>query len=244
VVRPEWAAVTPLGPDQNLRFWGIGDQIATLLFAPLLMGAVIARQRLGWVGFAVFSLLGLFVMTDNRLGANGGGAIGLGLALAVLGARLSRRGLLALVGAVTASAAIVFAIVQHGLASPGPNHLRSAFGSGIAGFLHVAANRVPLVYAPAVHEWALTLPLTVLLVAGGVLAFRVTPTRAARDLLIALATGLIASLLINDATGFMLGAGIACASAVARFAPSGAPVRLPVLSRVRATSAAGESRPR
>jgi hypothetical protein len=240
VSRPEWAAVTPLGPDQNLRFWGIGDQIATLLFAPLLMGAVIARQRLGWLGFAVFSLLGLFVMTDNRLGANGGGAIGLGLALAVLGVRLSRRGLVAFLGALTATGAIVFMIVQHGLASPGPNHLRSAFGSGIGGFLNVAVNRVPLVYAPAVHEWPLTLPLTVLLIACGVLAFRVTRARAARDLLLALATGLIASLLINDATGFMLAGGIACASAVARFAPTGAPVRVPLLSRVRAARAVTE----
>src|SRR5262249_18518621 len=33
--RPEWAAVTPLGPDQNLRFWGIGDRIPTRLLAPL-----------------------------------------------------------------------------------------------------------------------------------------------------------------------------------------------------------------
>ena len=107
------------------------------------MGAVIARQRLGWIGFTAFSLFGLFVMTDNRLGANGGSAIGLGLALAVLGARLSRRGLPAFVGALTATAAIVLAIVQHGLASPGPNHLRSAFGSGITGFLDVAVNRVP-----------------------------------------------------------------------------------------------------
>jgi hypothetical protein len=232
VKRPEWAAVTPLGPDQNLRFWGIGDQIGTLLFAPLLMGAVIARQRLGWIGFTVFSLFGLFVMTDNRLGANGGGAIGLGLALAVLAARLSRRGLPAFVGALTATAAIVLAIVHHGLASPGPNHLRSAFGSGIGGFLDVALNRVPLVYAPAVHEWPLTLPLAVLMVASGVLAFHVTRSRAARDLLLALATGVIASLFINDATGFMLAGGIACASAVARFAPSGAPIRLPVLSRL------------
>src|SRR5262249_44778653 len=151
-------------------------------------------ERLGWVGFALFSLLGLFVMTDNRLGANGGGAIGLGLALAVLGVRLSRRGLAALIGALTASGAIVLAIVQHGLASPGPNHLRSAFGSGITGFLDVAVNRVPLVYAPAVHDWPLTLPLTVLLVVSVVLAFRVTRARAARDLLLALATGLIASL--------------------------------------------------
>jgi len=240
VTRPEWAAVTPLGPDQNLRFWGIGDQIGTLLFAPLLMGAVIARQRLGWLGFTVFSLLGLFVMTDNRLGANGGGAIGLGLALAVLGARLSRRGLLAFVSALTVTGALVFATVQHGLASPGPNHLRSAFGSGVSGFLDVAVNRVPLVYAPAVHEWPLTLPLAVILAACGVLAFRVTRTRTARDLLLALATGLIASLLINDATGFMLAGGIACASAVARFAPSGGPVRWPVLSRLRAAAAASD----
>ena len=236
--RPEWAAVTPLGPDQNLRYWGIGDQIGTLLFAPVLVGAVIARQRLGWVGFLAFSLLGLFVMTDNRLGANGGGAIGLGLALAVLGARLSRRGLVALVGSVAASAAIVLAIVQHGLASPGPNHLRSAFGSGVTGFLDVAAHRVPLVYAPAVHDWPLTLPLALLLIASCVLAFRVTRARAARDLLVALTVGLVASLLINDATGFMLAAGIGCSSAVARFAPTGARIRLPVVARLRAATSA------
>ena len=231
--RPGWAAITPLGPDQNLRFWGIGDQIATLLLAPLLMGAVIARQRLGWLGFAAFSLLGIFVMTDNRLGANGGGAIGLGLALALLGVRLSRRGLLAIVGAVAAAAAIVLAIVQHGLASPGPNHLRSAFGHGISGLLRVAANRVPLVYTPAMHDWPLTLPLALLLIASGVLVFRVTRARAARDLLCALSAGLIASLLVNDATGFMLTAGIACASAAARFTPTGAPIRWLELSRTR-----------
>jgi hypothetical protein len=233
--RPEWAAVTPLGPDQNLRFWGIGDQIATLLFAPLLTGAVIARQRLGWLGFTALSLLGLFVMTDNTLGANGGGAIGLGLALALLGARLSRRGVLAVVGTLAAAATIVLAIVRHGLASPGPNHLRSAFAHGIGGFLHVAGNRVPLVYSPAVHDWPLTLPLALLLLASGMLAFRVTRVRAGRDLLLALAAGLIASLLVNDATGFMLAAGIGCAAAVARFTPTGAPIRLLVHSRLRAT---------
>jgi hypothetical protein len=235
--RPEWAAITPLGPDQNLRYWGIGDQIATLLLAPLLLGAVIARQRLGWFGFLAFALLALFVMTDNRLGANGGGAIGLGLALALLGARLSRRGLLALVGAVGTAAVIVLAIVQHGLSSPGPNHLRSAFGNGLTGFVDVAAHRVPLVYAPAVHDWQLTLPLAILLVTSGVLAVRVTHARPGRDLLFALAAGVIASLLINDATGFMLTAGIACTSAVARFTPTGARVRLRVLSSVRAARA-------
>jgi hypothetical protein len=245
--RPGWPAITPLGPDQNLRFWGIGDQIATLLLGPLLMGAVIARQRLGWVGFTAFSLLGLLVMTDNRFGANGGGAIGLGVALALLGARLSRRGLYAIVGASAAAAATVLAIVNHGLASPGPNHLRSAFGHGVAGLLRVAANRVPLVYTPAVHDWPLTLPLALLLIASGVLALRVTRARVARDLLLALAAGLIASLLVNDATGFMLAAGIGCASAAARFTPTGTPIRWLELSHARlprADEMPAESRPR
>jgi hypothetical protein len=241
--QPAWAAVTPLGPDQNLRFWGIGDQIGTLLFAPLLMGAVIARQRLGWLAFLAFSLFGIFLMTDNRLGANGGGAIGLGLALAVLGARLSRRGLLALVALLTASAAIVLAIVKHGLASPGPNHLRSAFGNGIMGFIDVAAHRVPLVYAPALHDWPLTLPLAVLFIASGVLAYRVTRSRSARDLLFAMTVGLVASLLVNDATGFMLIAGIACAAAVARFTPTGDRIRILARSRVRAPAPAANELP-
>lgn len=240
--RPEWAAVTPLGPDQNLRFWGIGDQIATLLFAPLLMGAVVARQRLGWSGYITFSLLGLFVMTDNRLGANGGGAIGLGFALALLGARLSRRGALAMVGAVAGAAVIVLAIVDRGLASPGPNHLRSAFGHGIGGLLRVAANRAPLVYTPALHDWPMTLPLTLLLIASGVLAFRVTRARTSRDLMLSLAAGLIASLLVNDATGFMLAAGIGCTSAVARFSPTGQQLRfLQLQTLVRASRTGTES---
>lgn len=236
-VRTEWAAVTPLGPDQNLRFWGIGDQIATILFAPLLMGAVIARHRLGLIGFAAFSFLGLLVMTDNRLGANGGGAIGLGLALAVIAPRLSRRRWVSFLAALTAATVVVFEIVRRGLASPGPNHLRSAFGQGIQGFIDVAAHRVPLVYQPAVHDWPLTLPLALILAVSLVLAFRSSRARASREILIALVVGLVASLGINDATGFMLSAGIGCTWAVARFVPTGEPVRVrirvPVFSSLR-----------
>jgi len=98
------------------------------------------------------------------------------------------------------------------------------------------------------RDWPLTLPLAILLIGSGVLVFRTTRARVARDLFVALAAGLIASLLINDATGFMLVAGIACASAIARFTPTGARVRPWVLMRVRAAPSiarsAGESSPR
>jgi hypothetical protein len=172
-------------------------------------------------------------MTDNRFGANAGGAIGLGFALALLAGRLSRRGPLTIAGALTASGAVVLAIVEHGLNAPGPNHLRSAFGHGLQGFIDVAVNRVPLVYTPAVRDWPLTLPLAVLLVASGVLALRLTRAHAARDLLLALAAGIAASLLVNDATGFMLAGGVACACAIARFTPTGTPIRWLELARFR-----------
>src|SRR5436305_15061926 len=100
--RPEWQAINPFGPTQNSRFWGIGNQVETLLLAPLLAGAVLARRRFGVAGFLLFGFFGLVEMTDNRLGADGGGAILLGVALPVLGwrpFRLRLAGFLALLAA-------------------------------------------------------------------------------------------------------------------------------------------------
>src|SRR5438309_201758 len=61
VTRPEWQAVNPFGPTQNSRFWGIGNQIETLLLAPLLAGAFLARRRFGIVGFVLFGVFALAV---------------------------------------------------------------------------------------------------------------------------------------------------------------------------------------
>ena len=123
VTRPEWQAVNPFGPTQNSRFWGIGNQIETLLLAPLLAGAFLARRRFGIVGFAVFGVFGLVVMTDNRLGSDGGGAIALGIALAVLGARLFKLGVRGFVGLLASAAAAVLWIVSQRARPPGPEPL-------------------------------------------------------------------------------------------------------------------------
>ena len=135
VTRPEWQAVNPFGPTQNSRFWGIGNQIETLLLAPLLAGAFLARRRFGILGFILFGVFGLVVMTDNMLGADGGGAIALGVALAVLGTRLFKLGVRGFVGLLASAALAVLWIVSRGLATPGPNHLRSAFADHGAGLL-------------------------------------------------------------------------------------------------------------
>jgi hypothetical protein len=223
--RPEWQAVNPFGPTQNSRFWGFGNQVETLLLAPLLAGAFLARRRFGLLGFVVFGVLGLVVMTDNRLGADGGGAIVLGIALAVLGARLFRLGVSGFAGLLASAAVAVLWIVSRGLQQPGPNHLRSAFSNDGGGLLASLQSRVTLSYVPALHSWQLVAPLLLVLAAAFALAWRSARQQSTRDVLLALGVAIVTSLLINDSAAYELAAGIAVVGAFARFAPAPAPAR-------------------
>jgi hypothetical protein len=243
--RPEWQAVNPFGPTQNSRFWGIGNQIETLLLAPLLAGAMLARRRFGLLGFAIFGVFGLFVMTDNRLGADGGGAIVLGIALAVLGARLFRLGPSGFIGLLASAALAVLWIVSRGLAQSGPNHLRSAFSSGGGGLLRSLESRVPLSYVPALHQWQLVVPLLLALAISFALAWRGARQRATRDILLAFGVAIATSLLINDSAAYELAAGIAVVGAFARFAPGPATagVRVRAPAKLEAEPVPGEAPP-
>lgn len=231
--RPEWVAVTPLGPTQNSRFWGIGNQLETLLLAPLLTGAAICARRFGVLGFAAFGALGLFLMTDNRFGSDGGGAIVLGLALALVGAtmlQLGRRGFFLLLGA---SAAVVLKVVSSNLASAGPDHLRSAFGHGFSGLWAVVENRVPLSYMPAIHNWPLVMPLALWFLVTFAASLYVARRRPTRDFVLTLGVAMIASLLVNDSAMYELTGGVAVLGSLVRFAPAPA-VPITVTSLVRA----------
>jgi hypothetical protein len=230
VTRPEWQAVNPFGPTQNSRFWGIGNQVETLLLAPLLAGAFLARRRFGILGFVLFGFFGLVVMTDNRLGADGGGAIALGIALAVLGARLFKLGARGFVGLLASAAFAVLWIVSRGLAQPGPNHLRSAFADHGAGLVSSLASRVPLSYMPALHAWQMVVPLLFVLAVAFALAWRHARERSTQDLLLAFGVAIVTSLLVNDSAAYELTAGIAVVGAFARFAPAPAPARARVLA--------------
>ena len=230
--RPEWVALTPLGPTQNSRFWGIGNQLETLLLAPLLAGVTIAARRFGIVGFAAFSLLSLVLVTDNRFGSDGGGAIVLGVAFAFLGARILRLGARGFTTLLLAAAAVVLALVSFGLHTPGPNHFRSAFGHGFSGLLAVARNRVPLSYAPTLHNWPLVLPLALWFAAALAFAIYWARQRTTRDLVFALGLAIVTSLLVNDSATYELTGGVAALAALVRFAPQVSPMRVTALARL------------
>jgi hypothetical protein len=230
--KPEWVALTPLGPTQVSRFWGIGNQLETLLLAPLFAGVVIAARRFGFVGFAAFSVLSLVLLTDNRFGSDGGGAIVVGVAFAFLGARTLRLGARGFVTLLLASAAIVLALVSFGLNAPGPNHFRSAFGHGLSGLLAVARNRVPLSYAPAVHDWPLVLPLALWFAFALAIAVYWARARATRDLVYALGLAIVTSLLVNDSATYELTGGVAALAALVRFTPQVRPLAVTALARL------------
>ena len=232
-VRPEWVAITPLGPTQNSRFWGVGNQLETLLLAPMLAGAALARRLFGTAGFAAFAVLTLVTVTGNRFGSDGGGAIVFGVAFAFLGARLLRVGVRGFVTMLLAAATAVLAIVWLDLRSPGPDHLRSAFGRGLSGLAASLGSRVPLSYAPAVHDWTLVLPLAISFLVTLAIAIKVTRPRVGRDITLALGVAVPVSLLVNDSAAYVLAGGVACAAAVARFAPTYQPLFRPVLAWAR-----------
>ncbi len=234
VRQPEWLAVTPLGPTQNSRFWGIGNQLETLLLAPILAGAAIAGRRFGVLGFTLFGVLGLVLMTDNRLGSDGGGAIVLGVALAYLGARTFRFGVRGFALLLAAAAALVLKIVSSNLAAAGPNHLRSAFGNGLSGIWAVARDRVPLSYVPALDNWTVVMPLAIWFVVSFAVALYVARRRSTRDLVLTLGVAIVTSLLVNDSAMYELTGGVAVIGSIFRFAPApAAPFRLRSLVRLR-----------
>jgi hypothetical protein len=233
VVRPAWVAITPLGPTQNSRFWGIGNQLETLLLAPLIAGSALAARRHGVVGFTAFAVFGLVLITDNRLGSDGGGAAVFGVALAITGARtlgLGRRGLLTL---LLANATVALGVISLNLRLPGPNHLRSVFSHGLGGVTTVFANRVPLAYAPALHQQLPVLaPLAAFFLLVLVFSIRASSGRT-RDLVIAAFCAIVTSLLLNDSAAYVLAGGAAVLAALAKFT-----VPLPTVALARVSKVA------
>jgi len=131
-----------------------------------------------------------------------------------------------------AAAAVVLALVSFGLHASGPNHFRSAFGHGFSGLLAVARNRVPLSYAPTLHNWPLVLPLALWFVAALAFAVYWARGRATRDLVFALGLAIVTSLLVNDSATYELTGGVAALGALVRFTPTASPIRLTSLARL------------
>ena len=130
---PESVALSPFGPSQAGRFYGVSNLLETMLLVPAILGPAL----LGRIGVAVAGL-SLVAVAGSRFGADGGGLLVLLAAYATLlvrtrGVRLDVRRVAALVVAGVAAAIVLvglsFALV-HGLIAGFA--VIAVFGAGLA----------------------------------------------------------------------------------------------------------------
>ena len=195
-----WVALSPLGPTQNARFYGLSNLLATLLLVPALAGAVLLGRRFGMWAFVGVAALSLVTVGGSSFGADGGGAVVLLVAFLVLAALehgLDRR--LAIGGAAVA---VVLALA---LALGGSSHVTDALSDGPGGLAEDLARRVQLSFERATAGWGIAL-----LVFGGIAALVVLAFRERRPVLLSLLAALGVSLIVNDSPNDVVIAGLAC----------------------------------
>ena len=190
---PETNALAAIGPhpDGGVRFFGVTNQVETLLLAPVLAAAATSRRWLVAVG-----LLALVALGWSRAGADGGGVLVL---LAGLGALVMQDGLrrvsvvrIALAGAGVLGLALLLVAVDAGLG--GSSHVTTAVGGGPSGLADDLGRRLDVSWAGATASWHAGLFCAVGVAALVAIAVRSPGHRATTAFLVALAV----SLVVND----------------------------------------------
>ncbi|MCZ7590401.1 MAG: c-type cytochrome [Gaiella sp.] len=227
---PEAVALSPFGPSQAGRFYGVSNLLETMLLLPAILGAAL----LGRLGVALAGVA-LVAVAGSRFGADGGGLLvllaGYGtLLVRTHGVRLGVRG----VGAL-AAAAVLSALLLVGLdaAVGGSSHVTRAVGDGPGAVLGDVADRLELsarrTFGAIGPAFAVIASFVVLVV--------VATWKPRRPLTDAVLAALLVSLVVNDTPGDVVGFGAVVAFVIRRFedgSARGAPahlVRLPAMRR-------------
>jgi hypothetical protein len=187
-----WVALSPLGPTQNARFYGLSNLLATLLLVPALAAASLAFRALGWWAFGGIAAVALGVVASSRLGADGGGALALAAGYCALAAALLPRGRRLRAGAIAAACAA--AAVAVAVAAGPATHVTETIGEGPSAVAGEVVDRLRLSWLRATERWEVATAIATSLVALAVLVAR----GPRRPLAIACAVAITASLVVND----------------------------------------------
>jgi hypothetical protein len=194
-------ALSPFGPTQNSRYFGLSNLLETMLLVPALGGAALLFRRFGWIAFAGTALLAFVTVAGNRFGADGGGAIVLAGGFAVLAVLLYGGGRRALGIAVGASLALALGLVALDAATGASSHVTEALKGGPTGLAGDLGERVELSWERATGDWYVALAVALML---AVFVFLVVRTlrrpNALRESPVALsvAAAIAVSLVVND----------------------------------------------
>jgi hypothetical protein len=194
-------SLSPLGPTQNSRFYGVSNLLETLLLVPALAGAALLTRRFGPLAFAGVALVTLLAVAGDRFGADGGGAIVLGVGFAVLAVELAGGGRRAFGIGLAAAAALVAILVGVDAATGGSSHVAESVRDGPGALAADLRDRAVLSFERATVSWFVALVVVIAVVAIVVLLVRLLRSEvspAERAVPVALAAAVLTSLVVND----------------------------------------------
>jgi mono/diheme cytochrome c family protein len=212
-IDPETVALSPFGPSQSGRFYGINNLLETMLLAPALLGAALLGRRAG----ILVAALAFVTIGGNRFGADGGGIVVLAVAYLVLWLRLRGERLTWRLAGLVAAGAIALALVLLGLdaATGGSSHVTDAVGDGPVALARDIADRIEI----SVRRTAAGVGATVVVLGSLAILVAVALRSRRSAVLDAFLVGIAVSLVVNDSPGDVLGMGAAIAIALARYTP-------------------------
>ena len=177
---PTTASFATIGPAHHGRFYGMTNQVETMLLAPALAAGLFAAP------------LALVTVAWSKAGADGGGAVTYLTGYAVLALRsyghvTLRRAAVAAVAVVV----IAFAVVGVDAATGGSSHVTHSIGGGLPGDL--------------AHRWRLSwdnatknVGLIIMFVSGVLLLVAVALARPRPAVVDAMLAALVVSFVVND----------------------------------------------
>ena len=191
-VRPEWNALAVIGPhpDGGGRFYGVTNEVETLLLPPaLVLGALVGVRFLPVVGLALAAGI-----TASRIGADGGGLVVYLAGFLVLWLRLRRVPALRAAAATAVAAGAALLLVGIDAATGGSSHVTKAVGGGPGSVLGDLGHRLHLSGASIASTWN-----SALLFALGIVGLVVLALQRPRSALLdAYLLALAVSFLVND----------------------------------------------
>jgi hypothetical protein len=195
-----WVALSPFGPTQNARFFGLSNLLETMLLVPAFVGAYLLGKRFGLAGFGVTAVLTLITVGGSRFGADGGGAIVLLAGYAVLLVLLAGGGRRSLVLAGAGAGALAALVAVDAALGPS-THVGETVRGGPDEVLTDLWERVELSWERATAGWLIGLAVLGAVLVLALLVARLPRLgidREGRALLVAYAAAIAVSLLVND----------------------------------------------
>ena len=188
---PEWNALASIGPhpDGGGRFYGVTNQVETLLLPPALVLGELAGPLLPVVALAVSGGI-----AASRVGADGGGLVVYLAGFLVLWLRLQQLPARRAALATAAAAGAALLLVGIDAATGGSSHVTKAVGGGPGTLLGDLGHRLHVSAAGVVQTWNAALLFALGIVGLAVLAC----LKPRRPLLDAYLVALVVSLLVND----------------------------------------------